>query len=61
MALLAAGRPVLAAAVRQWQREEARLPPTKKEWMREEGELPQTHAANAAISAKRWIEVVGGW
>ncbi|MBL8118843.1 MAG: hypothetical protein JNJ78_15025 [Anaerolineae bacterium] len=21
----------------------------------------QTHAANAAISAKRWIEVVGGW
>ncbi|MBL8118975.1 MAG: hypothetical protein JNJ78_15690, partial [Anaerolineae bacterium] len=40
LALLAAGNTVLAAAMRQWQREE--------------GELPQTNAANAAISAKRF-------
>ncbi|MBN8617760.1 MAG: hypothetical protein J0L63_02575 [Anaerolineae bacterium] len=56
MALLAAGRTVLAAAMRQWQREEGRLPPTKRGRMRGDGELPPRCAANAATSAKRkWL------
>ncbi|MBN8617817.1 MAG: hypothetical protein J0L63_02865 [Anaerolineae bacterium] len=56
LALLAAGNTVLAAAMRQWQREDARLPPTMKGRMREEGELPQT---NAAISAIQCVEGKG--
>jgi len=54
LALLAAGNTVLAAAMRQKQREAGRLPPTKSGRMREDGELPQTNAANAATSAKRF-------
>jgi len=54
LALLAAGKSVLAAAMWQWQREAGRLPPTKNGRMREDGELPQTNAATAAISAKRF-------
>jgi len=57
LALLAAGSPVLAAAMWQWQREAGGQPPAKKGWMREDGELPQTNAANAAISA---IKMGGG-
>ncbi|MBN8620202.1 MAG: hypothetical protein J0L63_14935 [Anaerolineae bacterium] len=52
MALLAAGNTVLAAAMRQWQREAGRQPPTKNGWMREDGKLPPNGAANAATSAK---------
>jgi len=54
VALLAAGKSVLAAAMWQWQREAGRLPPTKNGRMREDGELPQTNAATAAISVKRF-------
>ncbi|MBN8620171.1 MAG: hypothetical protein J0L63_14780 [Anaerolineae bacterium] len=57
MALLAAGSPVLAAAMRQWQREAGGQPPAKRRRMREGGELPQTNAATAAISA---IKMGGG-
>ncbi|MBN8619132.1 MAG: hypothetical protein J0L63_09520 [Anaerolineae bacterium] len=52
MALLAAGSPVLAAAMQQRQREAGRQPPTNNGCMREDGELPQT---NAAISAKYFV------
>jgi len=55
LALLAAGNTVLAAAMRQWQREAGRLPPSKNGCMREAGELPQTNAANAA---KQWQGLV---
>jgi len=58
LALLAAGNTVLAAAMRQWQREAGGQPPTKNGRMREDGELPQTNAANAATSAKRFLAVV---
>ncbi|MBN8617384.1 MAG: hypothetical protein J0L63_00675 [Anaerolineae bacterium] len=54
MALLAAGNTVLAAAMRQWQREAGGQPPTKRGCMREKGELPQTNAAIAATSANTW-------
>jgi len=63
LALLAAGNTVLAAAMRQWQREAGGQPPTKNGRMREDGELPQINAATAAISAKRFLGVltlVGG-
>jgi len=52
VALLAAGNTVLAAAMRQWQREEGRLPPTERGRMREDGKLPPNDAATAATSAK---------
>ncbi|MBN8617746.1 MAG: hypothetical protein J0L63_02505 [Anaerolineae bacterium] len=53
MALLAAGSPVLAAAMLPRQRKAGGQPPTKNERMREEEKLPQTNAANAATSAKQ--------
>ncbi|MBN8618267.1 MAG: hypothetical protein J0L63_05145 [Anaerolineae bacterium] len=59
MAPLAAGNTVLAAAMRQWQREAGRLPPAKNGRVREDGELPQTNAAKAAISANKLIK--GRW
>jgi len=60
LALLAAGRPVLAAAMLQWQREEARLPPTKNGAVRGARILPPRCAATAAKSAKRWQVPVCG-
>ena len=60
LALLAAGNTVLAAAMRQWQREAGGQPPAKRRRMREGGELPQTNAATAAIKmggglSGRWV------
>ncbi|MBN8618412.1 MAG: hypothetical protein J0L63_05875 [Anaerolineae bacterium] len=62
LALLAAGSTVLAAAMRQWQREAGGQPPTKNGRMREDGKLPQTNAATAATSAIKMADgTSGGW
>ncbi|MBN8618474.1 MAG: hypothetical protein J0L63_06190 [Anaerolineae bacterium] len=49
LALLAAGNTVMAAAMRQWQREAGGEPLPLPAYLRGEGELPQTNAAISAI------------